>query len=64
MKPIKHGSLMDSRDIQDELGVSYNIAVKIMRQLRPQVIPGVRKSFVRRADLDVFLDANLLRRVG
>lgn len=61
---VRHGALMDSRAVQDELGVSYEVAVKLMRQLPEQRIPGVKKSYVRRDALERLLEENLHRKVG
>lgn len=43
--------LLDCRGVQLELGVKRSTAEAIMRQLPKVQVPGLRKTFVRRADL-------------
>lgn len=51
--------LLDCRGIQEELGVKQSVAEAIMRRIPKQHIPGNRKVFVRRSDVERLLDENL-----
>lgn len=48
--------LIDRKGIQDEVGVSRAAAEKMMRQLPNVQVPGLRKLYVRRADLSELLE--------
>jgi hypothetical protein len=48
--------LIDGAGLQRELGVKRSTAEAIMRQLPKQTIPGLRKLYVRRADVQRLLD--------
>ena len=48
--------LLDARRLREELGVSRAAAEAIMRQLPAVAIPGLRKSYCRRADVEALLD--------
>jgi hypothetical protein len=48
--------LLDCRALRDELGVSRAAAEAIMRQVPAIVIEGLRKSYVRRADVQRYLE--------
>jgi hypothetical protein len=50
-------SLLDARHLAAELGVTRAAAEKIMRRLPVVKIDGLRKTFVRRADVANLLDA-------
>jgi hypothetical protein len=43
--------LLDAKGLQAELGVTRAVAEKIMRKLEIVQIEGIRKTFVRRADV-------------
>lgn len=47
--------LIDRRGIQEELGVKHTTADAIMRRLPKVQIPGVRKLYVKRADVERFI---------
>lgn len=49
-------ALMDCRAIMDELGVKRNVAEQIIRQLPKVQIDGKRKLFVKRSDVERYLD--------
>ena len=49
-------ALIDCRGLMDELGVKRAVAEAIMRQLPKIKIEGVRKVFVRRADVERYLN--------
>ncbi len=48
--------LMDCRTIMDELGVKRSVAEAIMRAVPKQMVPGVRRMFVRRHDVQAYMD--------
>ncbi len=48
--------LLDVKALRCELGVSRAAAEAIMRQVPSVVIPGLRKSYCRRADVAALLD--------
>ena len=50
--------LIDRHGIVDEMGVSRHVAEAIMRELPKITIPGVRKVFVRRADVERLVAEN------
>ena len=50
--------LIDAAGLQRELGVKRASAEAIMRQLPKVTIPGVKKIYVRRADVNRLLDEN------
>jgi hypothetical protein len=52
------GKLMDAGTIMRELGIARNAADVLMRQLPKVTIPGIRKNFVRRADVADLLERN------
>lgn len=52
------GRLMDVATISRELGVSRTVAEKIHRQLPKVTVPGVRKVYVERSDLERLLAEN------
>ena len=56
-KPLPR--LVDCRAIQTEVGVKRATAEAIMQQLPKVVIPGHRKVFVRREDVQQLLDARM-----
>ena len=49
-------TLLATADVMAELGVKRPTAEKIMRQLPKVTFPGLRKEFVKRADLLAFID--------
>jgi hypothetical protein len=49
-------ALLDSKALRDELGVTRAAAEAIMRQVPAVVIPGLRKSYCRRADVVALLE--------
>jgi hypothetical protein len=51
--------LLDCRHLREELGVTRAAAEAIMRQLPVIEPPGLRKVYVRRADVLRFLDEHL-----
>lgn len=51
--------LLDCRSLRDELGISRAAAEAIMRQLPVIEPPGLRKVYVRRADVQSFLEGCL-----
>jgi hypothetical protein len=51
--------LLDARHLAAELGVTRAAAEAIMRQLPIQHVPGLRKSYVRRPDVERLLDDHL-----
>jgi hypothetical protein len=48
--------LLDAKHLAVELGVTRAAAEKIMRQLPIVQIPGLRKTYTRRADVAAFLE--------
>ena len=50
-------ALLDCKALREELGISRAAAEAIMRQLRIVAIPGLRKSYVRRADVAGLIEA-------
>lgn len=48
--------LVDCKGLRAELGISRAAAEAIMRQLPKQTIDGLRKVYVRRADVQRYLD--------
>lgn len=48
--------LLDCKALQAELGVSRAAAEKIMEQLPELRLPGLRKRYVRRPDVERLLD--------
>jgi hypothetical protein len=48
--------LLDAKHLAAELGVTRAAAEKIMRALPIVQIPGLRKTYTRRADVAAFLD--------
>lgn len=51
--------LIDTRTIAEELGVNRGVAEALMRRLPKQEIPGCRRLFVRRTDVERLLAQNL-----
>ena len=51
--------LLDCRHLRDELGITRSAAEAIMRQLPVIEPPGLRKVYVRRADVHRFLEGCL-----
>ena len=49
--------LLDAKALRAELGVTRAAAEAIMRRLPVVQIEGLRKTYVRRADVVVYLDA-------
>jgi hypothetical protein len=47
--------LLDCRRLQTELGISRAAAERIMRHVRKVHVPGLRKVYVTRADVEAFL---------
>jgi len=54
-------SLIDQRPLQEELGVGHATVEAIFRQFPVVAIPGHRKVFVRRADVERFLSQHTYR---
>ena len=52
--------LLDAKALQDELGVKRGAAEKIMSALPIVTLPGLRKVYVRRADVQRHLDEHTL----
>jgi hypothetical protein len=48
--------LLDAKALRAELGVTRAAAEAIMRQVPAVVIPGLRKSYCRRSDVEALLD--------
>jgi hypothetical protein len=48
-------ALLDAKQLQAELGVTRAAAESIMRQVPSVVIPGLRKSYVRRCDVEALI---------
>lgn len=48
--------LIDCRGLMDELGVKRHVAEQIMRAVPKVTVDGVRKVYVRRADVARYLD--------
>lgn len=48
--------LLDEKRLVAELGISRAAAGAIMRQLDIVVVPGLRKVFVKRADVEALLE--------
>lgn len=49
-------ALVDCKQLMDELGVKRNVAEAIMRALPKVTVEGVRKVYVRRADVARYLE--------
>lgn len=58
------GRLLDCAGIARELGVSRTVAEKIMHRLPKIELPDVRKTYVRRADVDAYLSACTIASTG
>ena len=50
-------ALLDAKGLHLELGVTRAAAAAIMRRVPTVIIPGLRKSYCRRADVLALLDA-------
>lgn len=50
--------LVDAKRLREELGVTRAVADKLMRALPVVTFPGVRKVYVRRADVDAYVAAH------
>ncbi len=50
-------SLVDCKQLMDELGVKRNVAEKIMRELPKVTVADVRKVYVRRDDVAQYLES-------
>ena len=48
--------LLDAKALQAELGVTRAVAEKVMRRLPVVTFPGIRKVYVRRADLARYIE--------
>jgi hypothetical protein len=48
-------ALLDAKALQSELGVTRAAAEAVMRQVPSVVIPGLRKSYVRRCDVEALI---------
>jgi hypothetical protein len=48
--------LLDSKGLQAELGVSRAVAEKLMRRLPVVTFEGIRKTYVRRRDVEAYVD--------
>jgi hypothetical protein len=48
-------ALLDAKGLQQELGVTRAAAEAIIRQLEVIAIPGLRKTFVKRVDVEALL---------
>jgi hypothetical protein len=51
--------LLDTRALMEELGVKRSVAEAIIRKVPKQQIPGNRKLYVRRQDVEKLLAENL-----
>jgi hypothetical protein len=49
-------ALLDAKQLRVELGVTRAAAEAIMRQVPAVVIPGLRKSYCRRSDVEALLE--------
>ncbi len=49
--------LLDAKAVQRELGITRAAAEAVMRQVPTVQIEGLRKSYVRRADVAAYLEA-------
>jgi len=49
--------LLDAKGLRAELGVTRAVAEKLMRQLPVVTFPEIRKVYVRRADVQRYLEA-------
>ena len=49
--------LLDAKALRAELGVTRAVAEKLMRQLPVVTFPEIRKVYVRRADVQRYLEA-------
>lgn len=56
---IELAGLYDCARLSRELGVSRAAAETIMRALPKQHVPGLRKTYVRGADVQQYLDKNV-----
>ena len=54
--------LLDAKGLQAELGVTRAAAEAIMRRLPVVEFPGLRKVYVRRADVAALIDASILEK--
>lgn len=52
------GKLMDVATIARELGVSRSVAEKIVRQLPKVKLPDIAKVYVKRVDVDRYLETH------
>ncbi len=48
--------LMDCKAIMDELGVKRNVAEEMMRHVPKVIVPGKRKVFVKKSDVESLLE--------
>ena len=53
-KPLPE--LLDARRLREELGVTRAAADHIMRQVPAVIIPGLRKSYCRRCDVEALIE--------
>lgn len=51
-------TLLDTGGLMRELGVKRHAAEAIMRALPKVEVPGLRKGYVKRADVAAFIDEN------
>lgn len=56
---IELAGLYDCARLARDLGISRRAAEAIMRQLPKQHVPGLRKVYVRGADVQTLLDENV-----
>ena len=55
-QPCPLPALLDTKQLREELGVTRAAAESIMRQVPAVVIPGLRKSYCRRSDVEALLE--------
>ena len=55
-KVVPHTTLMDQARIMDELGVTEHAAEAIMQKLPKVIMPGLRKVYVKRADVERLIE--------
>ena len=57
-------ALLDAKSLREELGVTRAAAEAIMRQVPSVVIPGLRKAYCRRSDVEALLEQHTFAKIG
>lgn len=60
----QRGRLMDVATIQREFGVTRHVAEKIARQLPKVQLPDIDKVYVKRTDLEHYIETHTIDAIG